>query len=101
MSSKKEQITKAIYSSIDDLNEMLAPEQRLEKTLGTTILTQGGGLDSLGFVNFLALVEEKYFEQFGQRIVLTEIDGGPNGRHPYESIGSLVEYIDLLATKGR
>jgi acyl carrier protein len=93
----KEQIAEVIYASIDDLNEMLAPDQRLQKSMATAILKQGSGLDSLGFVNLVSLVEEKYVERFGESIVLTQTDPARNASHPYESIGALVDYIDSLA----
>jgi acyl carrier protein len=97
MKPAKEQIADVIYSSIDELNEMLTASQRLEKSPQTVILEPGGGLDSLGFINFVSLVEDKYFDKFGQRIVLAQTDPSRDGRHPFQSIVSLVEYIDSLS----
>ncbi|HUA38735.1 MAG TPA: hypothetical protein VMA35_10125 [Candidatus Sulfopaludibacter sp.] len=97
MKPSKEQIAEVIYASIDGVNEMLAPDQWLEKSPQTVILKQGGGLDSLGFVNFVSLVEEKYFDRFGQRIILAQTNPPQNGRHPFQSVESLIEYLDSLS----
>ena len=99
MEATKGQIAETIYASIDELNEMLAPDQRLEKALTTVILKQGGGLDSLGFVNFVSLVEDKYFERFGRRIILTQPDPAANGKNPFESVATLIDYIDSLGVR--
>lgn len=99
MKPSKEQIVEVIYSSIDGLNEMLPPDQWLEKSPQAVILKQGGGLDSLGFVNFVSLVEEKYFDRFGQRIVLAQTGPSPDGQHPFQSVECLIEYIELLSNR--
>ncbi len=96
MRPTKEQITDVIYTSIDELNEMLGSNQQLQKSLQTAILKKGEGLDSLGFVNFISLIEEKYFDQFGRRIVLAQIDPAHDDQRAFESIGNFVDYIDSL-----
>lgn len=96
MRPTKEQITDVIYTSIDELNEMLGSNQQLQKSLQTAILKQGEGLDSLGFINFISLIEEKYFDRFGRRIVLAQMDPAHDDKRAFESIGNFVDYIDSL-----
>jgi acyl carrier protein len=97
MRPTKEQITDLVFASIDQLNEMLGNNHRLEKTQKTVILKDGCGLDSLGFINLVSLVEEEYLNRFGQSITLSSTDMPSDGSSPFESIGTLVEYIDSLA----
>jgi acyl carrier protein len=97
MRPTKDQITEVVFASIDQLNEMLGSNRQLGKTQETVILKDGCGLDSLGFVNLVSLIEEQYLNRFGQSIILSSTSKSPEGDSPFESIGSLVEYIDSLA----
>jgi acyl carrier protein len=94
MKPSRQNITDVVFSSIDELNEMLGSNQRLEKSLHSRILGQPNGLDSLGFINLVILIEEKYFERFGYRIVLTQTSDKRLEEAAFESIGNLVEFID-------
>jgi acyl carrier protein len=97
MRPTKEQIADVVFASIDELNKMLGSNQRLQKTLQTTILKQGSGLDSFGFINLVSLIEEMYFDRFRERIVLTQMDSTREDKPRFESVGSLVEFIHSLA----
>jgi acyl carrier protein len=94
MKPSRQNIADVVFSSIDELNEMLGSNHRLEKSLQSRILGQPNGLDSLGFINLVTLIEEKYFERFGSRIVLTQTSDKRLEGQAFESIGSLVEFID-------
>ena len=96
MNSNKEQIIALIYSSVDELNALMGHKQSLGKSLQTVILKDGVGLDSLGFVNFVSLVEQKCEEQFGKSLVLTQAENKVGAKDAFESIGTLVEYVEAL-----
>ncbi len=97
MRPTKEQITEVVFAGIDELNEMLGNNGRLEKTQRAVILKDGCGLDSLGFINFVSLIEEQYLSRFGQSITLSSADISSECNSPFESVESLVEYIQSLA----
>ena len=61
-----------IYQSLDDVNEQLPNDQRIQKSTETILVGRAGGLDSLGFVNFIALVEEKCAHKYGITVSLAE-----------------------------
>ena len=86
-----------VFASIDELNEMLGTEQQLRKSLQTPILKHGHGLDSLGFVNLVSLIEEEYLNRFGRSIILSPQGAPSENSNPFESVGSLVAYLDSLA----
>ena len=58
MNITKQQILDVVYESLDGLNEQLPDEKQLAKSPSTVLLGDDGGLDSLGFVNFIGLLEE-------------------------------------------
>lgn len=96
MSGNNDQIIAAIYASVDELNCLLGNNNKLEKRLDSILLKDGAGLDSLGFVNFVSLVEQECQERFGKGLVLTQTDRDKESSDPFETIGSLVEYVDTL-----
>ena len=96
MNPNKEQIMAVIYASVDELNTLMGNKQRLEKSLQTIILKDGAGLDSLGFVNLVSLIEQKCEEQFGRSLVLTQT-GKPGGpKDPFETVETLLEYVGAM-----
>jgi len=90
-------IQAVIFESIKELNEQLAPEQHLKATPETELLGASGTLDSLSFVNFVAIVEEKLQARFGVMIVLSGEPIASGGRDPFANVATLVEYIALAA----
>ncbi len=94
MKITRQNIVQILDECIDELNEQLNKEQRLSKTPETPLLGNGGGLDSLGFVNLVALVEEKCQERFGRSLVLAESDAKQGTRNPFDTVGTLAEYIE-------
>jgi acyl carrier protein len=61
-----------IYESLEEVNEQLPDDQRIQKSPDAILVGGAGGLDSLGFVNFIALVEEKCAHRYGITFSLTE-----------------------------
>lgn len=95
LSTTREQILEALYESITALNEQRGQHQQLAPSAATPLLGDKSGLDSLGFVNLVALVEEKCQERFNKTLVLTDAAAKPDLRDPFESVGTLAEYIEL------
>ena len=78
----RETILKIIHDSIDELNEQFAPPNPLEKSPETVLYGEGGGLDSLGFVNFVSILEEKCESDLGLSVSLTDSLGSGGGDDP-------------------
>lgn len=62
----KEDILKTIFSAVDEVNLQLPEEQRIKKDAHAVIYSENGGLDSLGLVNFIVILEEKVGDSFGK-----------------------------------
>jgi acyl carrier protein len=72
MKPTKEELIGIIYESLEEVNEQLPNDQRIHKSTDTILVGRTGGLDSLGFVNFIALVEEKCAHKYGVTVSLME-----------------------------
>ena len=83
--------TYIVYTAIDSLNEQLSDERKIQKDPTTVLLGNEGKLDSIGFVNFVVLLEEKCQQECGISVSLTET---PAEKNPFESVGSLIEYLE-------
>jgi len=83
--------TDVVYTAIDSLNEQLSGERKIQKDPTTLLLGNEGNLDSIGFVNFVVLLEETCQQECGISVSLTET---PAEKNPFESVGSLIEYLE-------
>ena len=101
MSVAKDEIIAVLYQCIDELNEQLPPENRLPKSPQTSFFPESGGLDSLGFVNLIALVEEKCEDRFHVAIMLGESRDEAENRS-FETVEQLAKVISrIIDEKGR
>ena len=92
MESATEMSLSVVHSAIDELNEQFAEENRLEKTPEAILLGDAGRLDSLGFVNLIALVEERCEGAFGVSMSITESLGAWDA-NSLRTVGDLVDYV--------
>ncbi len=92
----KKNITKLIFEIIDDINQQLPRKHNLKKSLDTSLFGPTGNLDSLGIVNLIVAVEQKIREVFGVRITLANERAMSQNDSPFETIGTLVDYIYSL-----
>jgi len=97
-----DKVVAAINSAIDDLNEVLEPDERLAKSAQVALIGQDARLDSLGLVNLIVLVEEKIQQQFGVGITLVDERAMSQSKSPFRTLGTLAEFVqEQLADHGR
>ena len=65
-----EKIIQSIYSAIDEINQQLPVEQRLDKSIDMVLLGSSGRLDSLGIINLIVLTEQEVEKKLGAKIIL-------------------------------
>jgi hypothetical protein len=99
MEITRDKIIGLLYESITELNEQRSKDQQLE-CLPQTPLGERAGLDSLGFVNFITLVEEKCQSAFGRSLMLANAAETLSGRDPFDTVSTLAEFIELGLTDG-
>ncbi|MEK9627498.1 MAG: hypothetical protein VW455_00605 [Nitrospinota bacterium] len=95
MPPSKEEITQTIFNSIDEVNNILTDEMKLEKSQETLLTGENGKLDSLGLINFIVEVEGRVQKEFGLDLNLIEVLDSPE--KPMSSIRKLVEFIEIKA----
>ena len=95
MQLPKKQIVQIIYDAVDEVNETLVEEERLNKLPDTLLAGEKGNLDSLGLINFIIEVEGRIQKNFGLNLNLVEELESPE--KPMASISQLVEYIETQA----
>lgn len=89
-----EKILHLIYRCIDEMNEQLPEESRLVKDPATVLVGGQGGLDSLGFVSLIGLIEEKCEEEFLATLALADAAVTAEGDGAFETVGDLVKVIE-------
>jgi acyl carrier protein len=87
-------VTDAVYSAVDDLNEILGADERLEKSPDVALIGTEAKLDSLGLVNLIVLVEEKVQQRFGVGITLVDERAMSQSKSPFRTLGSLTEFVE-------
>ena len=93
---KLERIKRVIFAAIDETNLQLSEEKRLKKSIDTVLFGEDSGLDSIGFVTFIVLTEQKIENEFGVTITLTNEQAMSKRKSPFKDVGNLTEYISEL-----
>ncbi len=91
-----EKVIQIIFDVVDEVNEELPEESRLEKSPDTVLFGESGKLDSLGLVNLVVAVEENLEDEFGKAISLTDEKAMSQKRSPFKTVKTLAEYITTL-----
>ena len=84
----------AVNSAVDDLNEILDPDERIGKSPDEALIGNDARLDSLGLVNLIVLVEEKIQQKFGVGITLVDERAMSQSKSPFRTLGSLAEFVE-------
>ena len=85
-------ILSAVFKAIDDVNEFLASENQLAKSLDTPLVGPNAILDSMAFINLIAAVEERIEETLGTTILLADKHGGIDVQ-AFRTVGTLADYV--------
>ncbi|MBT6439581.1 MAG: hypothetical protein HOK72_07720 [Flavobacteriales bacterium] len=93
MNATNKEVLEVVYECIDEVNRMLPAKSKLDKTMETVLVGDGGSLDSLSLINLLVGLEEALKLKFGIECFLLDesLLVEPNG--PFQSIGHLSEWI--------
>ena len=94
--ANRERVAASVFRAVDEVNRLLPPESRLDKSHNTQILGKDGKLDSLGFVNLIVAVEENIMEEFGAVISLADEKARSQDKSPFQTFQTLIDYISVL-----
>ncbi len=93
-------ITNALFSAIDELNDIRPQDQQLEKSLDTVLFGQDGKLDSIGLVSFIVAAEQKIAQETGRSITLADERAMSQKNSPFRTVGTLADYCSMLLAEG-
>ena len=91
----KETVTEVVFTAIDELNEQLPDEERLDKSSSTVLFGRGSNLDSLGLVNLIVGIEQGLADHFGREMTLADEKAMSQRSSPFRTVSTLVDYIVL------
>ena len=91
-----DEILNAIFNAVDEINEQLASNQTIDKTVEEELFGKKGKLDSLGLVNFIVSTEQNIEDSFDIHITLTDERAMSMQNSPFRTIGTLNDYIKVL-----
>lgn len=88
-----EKTIQVIFQAIDELNEQLPREEKLEKSVDRVLFGSGGNLDSLRLVSLITTLEQKLEEQFGVTVVIFDHLASSENDNPFTTVNSLAEFL--------
>ena len=62
----------------------------------TVLLGAEGILDSMGLVSLIVAVEQDVEDEFGKEITIADAKAMSQKNSPFRTVGSLVDYIEIL-----
>jgi len=93
-----EEVQRVVYEAVDDVNEILPEGRRVVKDPGTPILGPDCVMDSLGFVNFIVIVEDRVQAQFAVSVALAdELTRSDGALH---TLRALIAYVHRCIEDG-
>src|SRR5262245_11835661 len=90
MAVSREQVLNTIYESIGEVNDLFSLNVLKGET--TPLIGDSSGFDSLGFVNFIASLEDKCQRCFSVQLSLTDSSGSREAAH-LDCVNALAAYI--------
>jgi len=91
--TNNDKIIQVIFQAIDELNEQLPKEEKLDKSLDRVLFGSGGNLDSLRLVSLFTTLEQKVEEQLGITITLFDHLASSENDNPFTTVQSLADYL--------
>jgi acyl carrier protein len=87
-----EVLTEIVFPAVDQARVLIASAAALEKRADGPLFADGG-LDSMGLVQFIVLVEERIEDEIGVQIRLATDKAMSRRASPFVTLGSLAQFI--------
>ena len=90
---KSSEVLKVIFECVAELNKQLSPAEKLQPSVNTTLIGEGGTLDSLALVTLVAGIEQSLSERLSIDLpLIDEVIGDYRGETSW-TIGRLQEFV--------
>jgi acyl carrier protein len=88
-----------IYRALRAVNELVPAENRVRQSPDERLIGPEGKLDSLGYINFVAALEQEYEIEFGRSIVLAGVAPGDEAGDPFRTVATLADELVLRSRR--
>jgi acyl carrier protein len=85
-----------VFRAIDRVNEVQPDDNVLAKSPATILIGEGGQLDSMGFVNFVAALEEEIAPDFDTGVNIGEELNSRSQRSRASTVGDWIDIVRSL-----
>ena len=92
-------IKKLIYKAIDEINEQLEDDRKVELSDDTCFIGKKACLDSISFVTFISILEELIEEKLDKNIQIVNEKAFSEKNSPFYSVETLCNYIQSLISE--
>lgn len=96
--TNQERVEKAVAAALEQVNELLPEESRLEAHSETVLLGPSGRLDSMGLINLVVALEENLEREFQRQVQLAdELSRENESDNPFTTVASLIARLQRTA----
>ena len=92
-------IKEIIFKSIEELNENLEKDQKMQLSINTVLLGRDSNIDSITLVNLIVSIEENLEDNLNISVTLADEKALSQKNSPFLTIKTLLDYITLLTQK--
>ncbi|MBW1800907.1 MAG: acyl carrier protein [Deltaproteobacteria bacterium] len=92
----RETIVKILFEAIEEVNNLLPDDQKIEKNEASTLFGQSGKLDSMGLVNLIVATEQRIEKELGLNLVLADERAVSQKNSPFRTVSAFIDYISIL-----
>jgi hypothetical protein len=89
-------VQSAVFQAVDEVNQQLLPEQRLDKCAEVVLLGNQAKLDSMALVNLFVSVEARIAHDFNCDVNLIDENTLLLETGPFQTLGTFIEYVYRL-----
>ena len=89
----KEIATNLIFEGIKDYNTQVNKKNQLPISIELELFSENGVLDSLGLVNLIMSIEEKFEDYLDTSIVIADEKAMSQKNSPFQSVQSIADYL--------
>jgi acyl carrier protein len=98
MINEYEKVISLIFKAINDINQQLLPEQRVDPSPETVLIGEQSNLDSMALVSLLVVIEGEVGQDFGIDFTLVD-ENRPLDENILKNVSTLAEYITDIINK--
>ena len=96
-----DKLTQVIFKAVDEINENLSEDEKLQKSLETILYGKNSLLDSIGLVNLIVATEENIEDEFGRTLTIADEKAMSQKESPFKTIETLRNYIFSLLNEDK